>query len=230
VAVILPGPLISDIRGKVADLVFERNAGGLYVRSKGIVTQEPSDPRTAARNALILCSAYYRTSTNQEQKDAWTAYARTFPDTDRWGRSKARTGQQAFISFFYHTALAYGSCPWWGMPTIPPQPKTDLAATIQRPNGPITITTPFANWTAPRLYASFYVYQGKPVHETRNYFSSPWRFAGYLMNPAPGWPENIIVPSVFALAADETSWIKLHYIDSDPWQDSRTSQVKAVPT
>jgi hypothetical protein len=228
VAVIIPGALISDIRGKVGDVVFERNAGGLYVRSKGTVTQDPSDPRDAARAALELCSFTYRTIVTQTQREGWTAYARAYPDTDRWGHSKVRTGQQAFVSFNFHAALGLGQV--WNTlpPTNAPCPKAIVAATIFAAAEVISIATPWDGWTYAPTYQRWFAYQGVPVYATRNYFSSPWRYAGHFTHDTGGWPGAVQFPTAFHVDAGKTSWIKLYYNAFDPMIEARPIIVKAT--
>lgn len=227
-AVILPGPLVSDIRGKVGDVVFERNAGGLYVRSKGTVTQVASAARSAATDAMILLSTRYQNNFTDSQRAAWTAYARRFPDVDRWGRTKVRTGQQAYISVNFPYAVAFNEQFADSPPQVAPNPKAQIVATIDPFNELIKIAVPVDNWRTPRTAQSWIIYQGKPVYDTRLYFSSPFRFAGAFVPGASGWIDPTEVTWVFPVAEGQTSWIKVAYLDSNPRQCSRPIIVKAT--
>jgi hypothetical protein len=221
VAVILPGPLISDIRGRVADVVFERNAGGLYVRSKGVVTQEQSDPRDAARAALEACSTYFRTVLVNAQRAAWSVYATRWPDVDRWGRAKVRTGQQAFISFNFHSELAFQDVYSADAPILPPLPKSIIYGEGSVSSQEIDITCPFPSWPTPAADPAWYIYQGQMIHTTRWYYSSPYRFAGAFNTGNPGWPPFIFLAPVFPLVADSAFYIKLYYNQSTPLREAR---------
>ena len=227
-ALILPGPLISDIRGKVADVVFERNAGGLYVRSKGIVTQEQSDPRDAARAALEYLSSRYRTVLTNAQKLAWSTYAASYPDTDRWGHPKVRTGQQTYIHVSYHFTLAYPGNSIDQAPSLPPLPKTIIDASIVASHSIITFPLPPPNWTATPGEYVIVVYQGTPVNTTRNFFAGPWRFAAAQYYYGPGWDPNFYQTGCFVPAAGKTTWLRVHWRGIVPPRSSIITIVKAV--
>lgn len=227
-AVILPGPLVSDVRGKVGDLVFGRNSGGLYVRSKGTVTQTPSDPRAAAIAAMTYLSNRYRVSVTSSAKAAWTAYANLYPDTDRWGRSRTRTGQQTYIEANFHSAIAFGYQYINLPPPGPPRPKADIAPHIHIATDLIHIPLPLDNWPTPSDVQVWYVYQSAPVYSTRNYCTGPFRFAGYFYPDGAGWPTEIEIPTIFDVTAGKTSWIRLYFNDNSPRAYARPTTAKAT--
>ena len=220
-AVVLPGPLVSDVRGGVGDLVFERNAGGLYVRSKGIVTQDVTDPRTAAHDALTYLSRRYRDDLTEAQRQAWSQYGRIYPTADRWGQPKPRTGQQAYIRFNFHCHIAFG-CEWGDTaPTLPPLPKTTITGEGNVANAEIDIATPFPDWDVPATPPVWYIYQGPMMSLQRSYFSGPYRFAGTYDPGGPGWPSFIFVSPAFTLTGPNSFWIKMYYQQDNPTRESR---------
>lgn len=227
-AVTLPGPLLSDIRGRVADVVFERNAGGLYVRSKGTVTQDPSDPREAASTALAYVSSDYRLYMSAAQRAAWSQYARNWPDVDRWGRTKVRTGQQAFCGMWFHFALAIAEPGPVDAPTTAPLPQTEITGHIDVATQFLHVDTPFPNWPTPAGNEYWWFYQGLPVYATRNYFSSPWRFCYPYLQVAPGWPAPFNVPLIFPVAAGQASWFRVYALQATPYREARRSTFKAI--
>lgn len=227
-AVILPGPLVSDVRGRVGDLVFERNAGGLYVRSKGTVTQVASDPRDAAHAALGLVSTRFRTVLTNDQRKTWTDYARQWPDVDRWGRDKVRTGQQAYCSFNFHHALASLSAFSDVAPTLPPFPHSVPYVYIDSDVPSIYLYSPIQSWDTPGTGQHWYCYQGLPVNSTRNYFSSPFRFSGLLEDAGPGWIGYTEWTPVFTVDEGKTSWVRIIMQQANPLRESRRLVLKAV--
>jgi hypothetical protein len=214
----------------VADVVFERNAGGLYVRSKGTVTQVLSPAREAARSALKLCADYYRTSMSPAQRARWQSYAARWPDTDRWGNTAVRTGQQAFVAFAFHTALAYGEIIWPDPPTIAPIPHSQASAHIHTNTQLIHILTPLPNWPPPTYDCLWLVYQSAPVNPTVSYCTSPFRFAGTFEWSPPSWPPEIEVTASQAVPAGQTCWIRWLGYTSDPLNISRINLLKCTTT
>lgn len=92
------GTVVNDARGKIAGIVLSKNKSGAYVRTK--VT--PANPRTAAQQAVranfaSLSQAWSGTLT-QAQRDAWTAYATTFPRTNIFGNSLVLNGLNMYCA------------------------------------------------------------------------------------------------------------------------------------
>jgi hypothetical protein len=207
--------------------VFERNRGGLYVRSKGVVTQDQSDPRDAALAAMTVCSSEFRLNCTEEQRLEWLRYASLNPDRDRWGRLAIRTAQQAFVSYNFYHALAYGNIDALDPPEKSPNPLAPLDLTIDPNAQTITLETPIAYWDPPRIYQRWYFFQGKPVYTTRKYFSGPYRFAGVAAPSTNGWPDHVTVNCTFPVELDQSSWVKIFYHDYQPRQAARLCTAKA---
>lgn len=92
----IPGSIVSDVRGKLGGSVFQRSAGGLTIRSKA----SPVNPRTAsqsvARSRLFALQQAWQQLT-AEQRKAWNAWV-LFQNIRTAGLSSSQLkGQAAFI-------------------------------------------------------------------------------------------------------------------------------------
>jgi hypothetical protein len=228
VALILPGPLVSDIRGKVGDVVFERNATGLYVRSKGIVTQETSDRREAAIDALTGCSQYWQQHQTDAMIAAWTAYANLYPTRNTWGERRHHKAQHVFIRNNFHSWLAWQELWTEDPPERAPLPPSSFNAWLHYEEHTIEIPMPPELWPAAPGIHLLTVYQGKPVLATRNTFSGPWAWAGYYYESASTWTLTHTVAEAFVVPPGYTSWIRIVVNGWDPVLESRRCTAKGT--
>jgi hypothetical protein len=96
-AIIQPGSLIADIRGKCGDNVYSRNHAGAIVRSVGTWEQPEAGPLVDCQAALELVSKAWSSDLSQARRDAWTMYGQLYPGCNRWGESRPRGGLQCFV-------------------------------------------------------------------------------------------------------------------------------------
>lgn len=97
VAKILFGNVVADARGKLGGVVMSRNTYGGYVRQKVSPVQPRSQGQLNQRNFFATVVRSWNDLT-QSQRDAWNSFAPLFPFRDVFGLSKARTGQNMFVS------------------------------------------------------------------------------------------------------------------------------------
>lgn len=92
------GQTVNDARGKLGGTVFSKNKSGAYTRRK--VT--PANPRSTAqqfvRNNFSVLSRIWSGTLTQSQRDAWIAYAVTYPRLDIFGASIRISGLNMFVS------------------------------------------------------------------------------------------------------------------------------------
>lgn len=72
-AQVIFSPIISDLRGKVADAVFSVWKGRPYIRQRVIPANPQSDAQTAVRESLARCVDLWQSFQNQV-KVVWNAY------------------------------------------------------------------------------------------------------------------------------------------------------------
>lgn len=95
-AKILFGAIATDARGKIAGVVYSKNAAGAYIRQKVSPTQSLTTRRGAVRSRVTNLSKYWSATLTPAQVAAWNAFAKNNPVSDVFGRSQTLSGIQTF--------------------------------------------------------------------------------------------------------------------------------------
>jgi hypothetical protein len=96
-AKIMFGSLATDARGKIAGIVYSKNAAGAYVRQKVSPTQSLTARRGLVRERVTNLSKYWSMTLTPAQVLAWNAFAKNNPVSDVFGRSQTLSGIQTFV-------------------------------------------------------------------------------------------------------------------------------------
>ena len=89
-------PMLGELSGKLAGVVFSHNSAGAYVRQKSTPVNGNSTRQQLARQRLAYLSANWQNLTDA-QRTLWQTYAAANLVTDALGNQVALTGQQAFV-------------------------------------------------------------------------------------------------------------------------------------
>lgn len=173
-AKITTGPIIAEIRGMCGDVVFSRNRGGAFSRSK--ITRV--DPWSSLQNDIRAYSEIVGRRWNavltETQRTQWRALAATLQRTDQLRQTISLTGHQVF---FQRNLALY----WWHSTFLdnapPPQPPlitTPVIVTTAQAT-PASLILTFAR--NPAANESFCVTCSKPQNVGRY---SPGSLMGYL--------------------------------------------------
>lgn len=96
-AIIKPGPMIAEARGKIGGLIFSRNGGGLYVKSWAAPTNPMSTRQTDVRMDFAnLVDDWEARLTSGERTD-WNDWAEMNPIINRLGEQITISGLNWFI-------------------------------------------------------------------------------------------------------------------------------------
>lgn len=95
-AKIMFGAIATDARGKIAGVVYSKNAAGAYIRQKVSPTQSLTTRRGAVRTRITNLSKYWSATLTPAQISAWNAFAKNNPVSDVFGRSQTLSGIQTF--------------------------------------------------------------------------------------------------------------------------------------
>jgi len=183
---ILYSSQVSDIKGSIGGLTFQRNSSGTICRLKpsrvqsGTSKQNPRlvDFGSASNAWLALDSA---------DREAWQAWADSNPKSTPWGDTKYITGYNYYMSCFCNAMLVDGTPPDVPPASYTPLAIADNAMSIDGSDLKITFVTPF-NHTGSYLV----VYATPPLQalglKNRKYL----RFMLYL---SPDETESIILTS-----------------------------------
>jgi len=96
-AKILFGTIATDARGKVAGIVYSKNASGAYIRVKVSPTQALTARRGSVRERVTNLSKYWSGTLTPAQITAWNSFAKNNPVTDVFGRTMTLSGIQSFV-------------------------------------------------------------------------------------------------------------------------------------
>lgn len=95
-AKVMFGSIATDARGKLAGIVYSKNAAGAYVRQKVSPTQSLTARRGLVRSRLGGLAQYFSGSLTATQVAAWNSFAKNNPVTDVFGRTMTLSGIQTF--------------------------------------------------------------------------------------------------------------------------------------
>lgn len=195
--------LLTAMSGSLAGLVFSHNAGGAYVRGRGIPTQ-PNTPAQAAIKAIFgeLGTAWRQDLTAQERDD-WDLYGAATPLTDKIGQPFFPTGLNMYIRG--NTGLLQsGGTRVDGGPITPGLPSftAPSAAAVESTTNVASIVFEETDaWTGvdgTRLL----IYASRGQGLSINFFKGPYQLAGTIDGDgvlAPTSPQNVTVPFNVAL-------------------------------
>lgn len=96
-AIIIPGPMVAEARGKLGGLIFSRNGGGTYAKTMAV----PTNPQTILQGTVRADFAQLASEWSQVltalERDSWIEYAGATPWTNSLGQVINLTGTNWFI-------------------------------------------------------------------------------------------------------------------------------------
>jgi len=178
VAVIRTGGIITDIRGKVADVIYSRNQGGAYVKGLGPAAPAPTSNQTACRNTLTALAQYWADTMTVARRAAWRRYAQVWPTENRWGELSIRSGYCAFIRINQYYHRRYGSIIY-----LDPPPDCRLSVpvvtyTVKASDQYARISLPPSGYTDLTNGMYFHLFCGKPASAGVAWYNGPWLYKG----------------------------------------------------
>ncbi len=137
-AILQPGALAAEVRGKLGDTVYLRTIGGPAVRSLGTWIQPDTPLQEECRAAIRALSKAWSDTLEDVHRAAWHAYAQTNPRPNRWGQL---TNTSGYLCFVRHNAHSYRDTEALQFPFAPSAPAIhppSLEITVQQ-DGAIVI-------------------------------------------------------------------------------------------
>jgi hypothetical protein len=128
-AVVQPGALLADIRGRLGSHVYTRTQGGLTARQLVTPRDDKTAPQLAARAALTILSRAWSATLTDPQRLAWAAYDATHPRNNRWGTPLPPNGYLRYIAINAHYARTEAAILTLDPPTAPPLPSPTVPLT-----------------------------------------------------------------------------------------------------
>jgi len=204
-AVIKPGSLVADIRGKVGDNVFSRGQGGASVRSVGTWNQPDTDAQQLTRLILETLAQAWSDLLSEPNRNAWRTYAHRHPRPNRWGTPTQTSGYLAFIRGNFHAYRQAAAIVFPSAPTAPPLHPPHLQVTVQQ-NGALLLTGSLT----PDVTGYYHPLGQSDGHPTWKHITLDPPY--YICNDATSWRINLTIPSGLG-----PRWAARHAI-SDPFQ------------
>lgn len=119
-ALIVPGSLVSDVRGSIGTETYSRNQGGLYVRTRAGPIGAPTAKQLNRQAAMTALSQAWSGTLNEAQRDTWRQYAHAFPGRNRWGNPTQTNGYCRFVAVNYLNYIRDTAIITNTAPTAPP--------------------------------------------------------------------------------------------------------------
>lgn len=94
-AIMVPGPLVSAVSGRVGGVTFAVGRGGHTIKRTGIVMARRSAAALAVKARVARLGLAWAALTSDQRK-AWNAFGARIPSTSRLGVRRQMTGYQTF--------------------------------------------------------------------------------------------------------------------------------------
>jgi len=216
-ALVKYGATVSQLSGSVGGIVYARNKGGAYIRTRTSPTQPNSTLQVAART---LFSAAVNTWTNiltPEERTQWNGYASAIPYTDVFGETRYYSGQQRYVQCYVALVNSGGSP---AAAAIAPAVFTAAEAissdaiTVNQGAVAAGTTVSVVNTTGPLDVAAgdkLLIHIGGPITAAKNYFNGPWRYAASGVYVSGGNYPDILATDPWARSLASGSPLALYW-------------------
>lgn len=146
-ALLTPGPLTSEVSGRIGGTIFAHNRGGMYVRN-GTKPITVTTETASEFKAILGVASQMWTNLTPAQIAAWSTYAANNPVKNRLGRQISLTGQNYFIKL--NTRLLYANANTIALPPTAPPPSVAAvtAMSVSSSGGTVSITFDDSGMTA----------------------------------------------------------------------------------
>jgi len=203
--------------GKQGGMVWSHNAGGPYVRNRGIPTNPNTDRQIAVRNAMRTLSIAWNTILTQAERDAWEVYGANVS----W---KNRVGATIFLGGLNQYVRSNSPLLINGLTRIDAAPTSYLLAAAEED---LVVTASEATQVASIAFddspdwvdedgAYQFVYGGLPQNASKKFFKGPYRLMGLISGDSstpPTTPASLAWPWPFA--ENNRLWCQTRIIRAD---------------
>ena len=190
--------LLNGMSGSLGGLTFSHNAGGAYVRARGIPTQPNTPEQAAVKNAFTQLSTAWRADLTAAQRDDWDLYAAATPLIDKIGNPFFPTGLNMFIrgnvGLLQNADVRVDVGPVTpGLPTFTAPAVVTIESTTNVASISFTIGDAWVDLDDNHLL----IYASRGKGATINFFKGPYQLAGSIDGDAisaPTSPAAITIP------------------------------------
>jgi len=203
VAVIVPGPIVADIRGKVGGNTFSRNQGGLYVKANPVWEQPASEWRDATQYTTKTLPGHWSTDLTPTQRQRWQNYATQNPRPNRWGHPTLHNGYAFWFRANFYNYWQTASVTYFDPPTIPPTGPIPFTMTRKGATQDFTVTFGAFPFPATETDIVAWTFDMQPGTLGQSGTRGPWRFIGTYFLTKGSLPIVTDISCTFTLAANQ---------------------------
>lgn len=231
---------MTQASGSIAGVTYAHTKGGvLYRRARAIPTNPASANQTLVRTIFTFLVNYWQTL-SASVRNGWETYAANVTVVNSLGDAVNNSGFNWFIAV--NTPRLQSS-----FKLSQTVPLVDTAPSIfNRGSLAVVTTTPTETSGLSVAYddtedwadvdgAALFVYQGKPVNATRNFFKGPYRLVGVVLGDSTTPPTSplVIAPASLAtygysIAEDQAVAVAVSLANADGRLTSRQLQGPTV--
>jgi hypothetical protein len=193
--------LLTQASGSVGGLTFSRNRGGMYIRSRALVTNPNSVYQQQVRGRFAALAAAWTNVLTTAQREIWTIYGELVPTTNSMGDAINLSG------FAWYQAMN-GARMQAGLARVDDCPTNFTLCELTNPIvASVTASTDVASvvidngdeW-ATATGGALIVLASRGQNPSVNYFKGPYRFADVVLGAAtpPTSPQSIDLPFDYA--------------------------------
>lgn len=211
-----------QISGALGNVVGGRARGGIdWLRSRVTPSNPQSSFQSTVRNAMAALAGHWKESLDQDQRDAWDAYADAVPKA-----GLVLTGQNRYIGSNVLRAQVNAEQPGDALdsariddgPTVLSQATlSPVAIAISAATGIAAVTfTPGEGWDLNDADGCIIIEASPSVSPSRKFNNAGYRFAGAIVSDDPGptsSPANITLP--FAYTEDDRCFLHVRSLQTD---------------
>jgi hypothetical protein len=208
-AVIVPGPIIADIRGKCGGVTYSRNQGGLYVKANPDWVQPESAYRDATQQAIRDLTPLWSTQLTETQRQGWRVYAKKNPRPNRWGSRTLHNGYAFWVRANIYAWIDTEDVSFPNAPSIPPTGPPTWTATANIGTNKYTLTFPTQTYPTSQTDLWIYIYDQSPTPSGQTGTRGPWRRITRDLIHKTSLPKTISITPCWPLAATQHRAIKI---------------------
>lgn len=217
---IFKSPVFSQASGSIAGIVYSRNAGGMYVRSRANPTNPNTPNQQAVRDAMRVLTDYWTNTMSAEEREDWNTYAFNTPTLNKLGEATHKTGQQMFLRgniprVQAGLTIAVVAPVIFDLGSFTPITAITADGTADDFTIPFTITVGTDDW-AHEDGSAMLIYQSRPQNPTRNFGKGPYQLLTTILGDDTTPPTSPANPlSLFPFTAGQKIFFQIRVTRAD---------------
>ncbi len=216
-AIVKYGAGVIDMRGSIGGTTYSRNRAGAIARARTKPINPSTEFQQIVRNILQSVVNAWSEVLTAAQRTAWNDYATAVPWLNALGEAMLLTGYNMYCRSNIARIQA-GLARVDDGPTTLLLPEGDaaFAITVSEATQLVSITFDDTALWVDEDDAAMIIKTGRPQNPSRNFYKSPWRYAGNILGDGIT-PETspATVTSAFQVTEDQKVWAEARIVRAD---------------